>query len=87
MELEGDVLSYLHSSSRRVAGWVTRGMNAGGFARCVAATAKGSGIYGDGGDYVGAGDWGDDGDLFAGAAGDAEVAAGDEAGGAVADWG
>jgi len=84
MELEGGVLSYLHLTPSELR--IMRGMNAGGFARCVAATAEGSGIYGDGGDYPGAGDWGDDGDLFSGAAGDAEVAAGGEAGGAVADW-
>ena len=44
-------------------------------------------IYGDGGHHAGSGNRSDDGHLHAGASGDAEVAAGGQAGGAVADRG
>jgi hypothetical protein len=36
----------------RVTDGIARGKHAGGFARCVAATAKGAGVYGDGGNTL-----------------------------------
>jgi len=56
-----------------------------GFARGAAATTEGAGGHKHGGDHPGTGNRSDDGDLYARAPGDAEVAPGGEAGGIVED--
>jgi hypothetical protein len=61
--------------------------NAGGFARRASTTAEGSGVHNDGSDYAGIGDRSDDGDFYARASSDAEVAACDETGRTVAHRG
>src|SRR5579884_1986956 len=57
-----------------------------GFAGGGATAVEGAGIYGDGGDNSCVRDRGDDGDLYAGSSGDAEVSFCDAAGRALADW-
>jgi len=53
-----------------------RRTNAGGSARRTTAVAEGSWVYHDSSDHIGAGNRGDNRDLYAGAPGNAEVAAG-----------